>query len=201
MLEQLDVPALREAGSSHIYPRTLEYFHGESNTDGPKHFIDQVAEAPSLLSPGRVCVLYGYGSRPTNTYRWIQDLEGIDLIWHDDFGPWYLKPLQFVAASHGGLMRVTERSALIETFGELAHLAMVELYSFRKSLLPGVIDYVRQMKWRSFIGTRIGAEDESYFCFGVDGDSTNTDLQYFCWASYGEECPDDLRQLVRGAMH
>jgi hypothetical protein len=56
---------------------------------------------------------------------------------------------------------------------------MVELYSFRASLLPGVTRYVRKAGWRSFIETIIGAQDESYFCLGVDGDSNGIELDYF----------------------
>jgi hypothetical protein len=94
-------------------------------------------------------------------------------------------------------MQVTDRDAMV-AFEPLAHLAMVELYSFRASVLRDVTRYVRKAGWRSFIGTVIGAQDESYFCLGVDGDSRGIERDYFGWASFGKECPNDLKQVVQG---
>ena len=199
MLVQQDVAALRGNGHVHVSTRTAEYFNGEIDSNGLRELVTQIGGAPGLLGSGRVCVIYGYGSCSKSLYRYLQTLDGIDLIWHADFGPWWMKPLLFVVASHGGLMQVTGRDDLAAAYGPLSHLAMVELYSFRESLLPSVTDYVRHAGWRSFIGELIRAEDDSYFCLGVDGDSMNTELDYSGWASFGEDCPNDLKAIIRNS--
>jgi len=196
MLMARDVPTLRENGHGHVYQETTEYFNGAIGSSDLERLLESVTNAASLLEPGRACVIYGYGSSTRSLYRQLDELDGIVVLWHANFGPWWMKPLLSVAASRGGLLQVTNREAAAVAFLPMAHLAMVELYSFRAELLPSIVKYVRKNTWRSFIGTLLGEEDPSYFCLGVDGDVPDNDLDYFGWVSFGGECPVDLQQVA-----
>jgi hypothetical protein len=72
VLVQRDVVTPRENGHGHVSPLTAEYFDGEIDSDGLRRLLTQAAGAPGLQTPGRVCVLYGYGSRPASLYRELQ---------------------------------------------------------------------------------------------------------------------------------
>ena len=181
----------------HIYAEAPNrYFESQLDEDALSQLLSRLGESDSLCSQERTCALFGFGSQTRGLYRTLDDTPGLEVVWRADFGPWWLRPLGLIAAAHGGLIRVGNAKALPGTVRDLARLAMVEVYSFRSELWPRVEEYVLAARWRSFIGSHLAHEDRSYFSFGVDGDSPDTDA-YVVWSSFGPECPKNLQRLAR----
>jgi hypothetical protein len=157
--------------------------------------LRHVSACGNLLNEQRACVLFGRGSQTRREYRELGQIAGLRILWQGDFVPWWLLPLAIIAASHGGLVQVTDRAQATQAMLRLADLAMVELHCFRADLLDAVVQHVRQKRWRADVGHLVG-NDPSYFTLGVDGDSHESATGAFAWLSYGVECPDDLRSSV-----
>ena len=68
---------------------------------------------------------------------------------------------------------------------------VVELISCPGNLREPMTEYVQKNTWRSRPG-KIASGDESYFCFGFDGDSCEEDGGFYTWCSIGCECPAEL---------
>lgn len=122
-------------------------------------------------------------------------MSGIDVLWQGAVVPWWLIPITVVVAAQGGLVRVIDVSQAAPVVSRLAHLAMVELYSFHAELLPAVVQHVREAGWRARVGNVVG-NDASYFALGIDGDSHHSDTGLFAWASHGAECPAELKAVL-----
>ena len=171
------------------------YFESELDEAGLASLLSSISSLGPLSADDRTCALFGFGSQTRDLYRTLGDTSGLDVVWRGDFGPWWLRPLTFIAAAHGGLIRVRDTGAVPEALTPLAHLAMVELYSFKSELWQRVEEYVLRAQWRSFIGLMIAREDPSYFCLGVDGDDPDV-AGYKVWCTFGPECPAALERIV-----
>jgi hypothetical protein len=190
-----DVRTLREEGNRRIYPSTLKYLEGHLDTSDLMRCLQELAAAPHLLNPTRVCALYGYGGGLRSHNRYFRTAPGIELVWHNDFGgPWWALPLRLIFAWHGGLIRILDGAALADPFVQLGAVGM-EVYSFRADIWDRVVDHARNLNSRSLIGTVIGAEDSTYFCLGTERNHPD-DEGYVVWVSYGSDCPDDLKRVV-----
>jgi hypothetical protein len=184
----------------HIYAEAPNrYFEAQLPEAALSQLLSRLGELDALPDQERTCALFGFGSQTRGLYRTLGATPGLEVIWRGDFGPWWLRPMGLIGAAHGGLIRVGDAKAVPDAVRTLARLAMVEVYSFRSELWSQVEDYVLAATWRSFIGSLLAREDRSYFCFGVDGDSPDTDA-YTVWSSFGAECPENL-QRIAGIEH
>ena len=196
-LTEQSIEVLRHENPNHafVFRETKSYRDGPVVPDELERLADQVSRCESVVTPERACVVFGRGSQTRSVYRELSQSASIRILWQGSFMPWWLSPLALIAAAHGGLLQATDRSEAKRAVMLLANLAAVELYSFRVDLLDGVVEHVRQAKWRAHIGSRI-AVDPGYFCLGVDGDSSDSATGIFAWVSYGPTCPDDLKAAV-----
>lgn len=179
----------------HVYEETASYFEGELSADEFKQILDQLSDTSSLIGDGRSCVVFGYGSQSISTYGRLEKLDGANVVWQGNCGPWWMRPLSLVAAMRAGLVDVSEGPAVRPVLDALAHQAMVELHSFSTELNEAVRSHVYQHKWQSEIGELVG-RDPGYFCFGVDGDNFDVRSGIFGWCSFGKQCPADLKSAV-----
>lgn len=179
----------------HLCCATNAYFAGGLEVDRLDALLHRISSTDDLLSDQRACVLFGRGSRPRRVYSDLQADLRVQVVWEGPFVPWLLRPLSWLAAAHGGLVKVLDRSAVADTFRNLADLALVELYSFEAESLESVVNTVLRDRWRAQIGPVVGSTP-AYFCLGVDGDSRDTAEGLFAWSSFGAECPVSLRSAI-----
>ena len=95
-----------------------------------------------------------------------------------------------------GLIQILNNKNLAPVFDTLGDLAIVELFSFPQNLLIQVIERAKQ-NGRNGYPANIIFEDNSFFCFGIMGDSQTSSTGYKFWISFGEECPSDLKKFVK----
>jgi hypothetical protein len=136
--------------------------------------------------------VYGYGSQTKSQYKEIENLDGVEVPWHGNFyGPWWIAPIALLAASRGGLVKINNPEMLEKVFVKLSSLAMVEMFFFSSNLYEELIPYVKKNTWNSFPGL-VASKDESYFSFGFDGDSDNSEGGFSSWSAVGNKCPEVL---------
>lgn len=156
-----------------------------------------LSRVASVIPPaGWTWVLFGYGSSPRSRYQELTERENVDVLWSGSFVPWFLHPLSWIAAAHGGLLQVHEPSALPPVFRTLATQAMVEAYLVAATTVPALVVHANARTWRSRIGG-IAEADAGYFCVGVDGDVIDPAIDFQGWASYGASCSQDLVDALR----
>lgn len=172
---------------------TAAYFEGQISESESKLMIRSIAEA-ALLHPTQECLLFGCGSHRKRTYKELNKRSGVQVLWSGQFLPWFLYPIGLVAASYGGLLKVVRSDALVIAFETLSQLAMVELYCVRKPLVEEIRDHVIRQKWRSRPRQIVG-HDETYFCYGVDGDARQAS-EVYAWCLYAHKCPESLRNAI-----
>jgi hypothetical protein len=182
----------KNPGHAFLHPATSCYRDGPITSSELASIIEQVSACDTVANDKRVCLVFGRGSQTRGVYRELERTHGLEVLWQGPVMPWWLLPLALVAAAHGGLIRVTERTQAPQVMLRLAHLAAVELYSFRAELFPSVAQHVGQTRWRANIGHLVG-NDPTYFTVGVDGDSHDAPTGIFAWVAYGAECPQDLK--------
>ena len=195
MLEVQDIASLFRQPSPHphLFEATRAYAAGEL-------VREQVAGIVQALGSVRgnsdyVWLAMGYGSQTKATYTRLCSTEGVRVLWSGRFVPWWLSPLSLIAASHGGLVEVIDEARLPLVIDELSSLAMVEAFAVSRDARDGVLEFVRQRRWRAFIGVVAGI-DATYFCFGVDGDSKDASTGYYGWTSWGEQAPSQLVSAI-----
>jgi hypothetical protein len=176
----------------HLYSATTHYYEGPLVEAELDSLLQALSTSRELASDGRACVVFGYGSRPRWVYSELRANAGARVLWDGAFVPWPLLPISWIAAAHGGLVQVVERSALPEVFRTLSELAMVEMYSFDSARLEAVVQAAKTGRWRARIGPLAGA-DLAYFSLGVDGDNHESADGLLAWVSFGGECPMSLR--------
>ena len=193
MLVKFELEELLKQHPQHgcIYENTSEYWEGSVTGQYTAEVCSRIAASPELLNTDRVCVIYGYGSQSTSTYRDLAKDRNLRILWEDNFGPWWMGPLLWVAASRGGFIQVLDSESVCSSFTKLTNSAMVEIYSFSSEFLDEVKRYVAANRWKSLIGTVIG-RDESYFCYGVNGDDEGGPQG---WVSFGATCPENLKRV------
>ena len=157
--------------------------------------LNRLAESDAVSGQGRTCALFGAGSQTRALHRELASTPGLEVVWHADFGPCWLRLLGPFMAAHGGLVRILDASVLPETVRALANLAMVELFSFDSEHWPGVKEHVRAERWQSRVDTVLASEDPSYFCMGIDGDPMDSQA-YAVWTRIGTECAETLRRVA-----
>lgn len=182
--------------NEHVLQKTVAYCEGDVTQEILFEIIEHLTGSPSLLGKNRVCALFGFGSRTRQAYFDLRADSTVSVVWSGACLPWPLRPIGFFVAAQSGLVLINDRHGLKRAFENLATLAMVELYSFNTQFLERVVDHVKVRTWRSRIGQVIGY-DETYFCFGVDGDSTYTKTGLFGWYSHAARCPTDLIEATR----
>jgi hypothetical protein len=179
----------------HLYPATTAYYEGPLAETELDSLLQTLSMNRELASDERACVLFGYGSRPRRVYSELGANSGARVLWDGVFVPWPLLPISWIAAAHGGLVQLVERSALAEVFRSMSKLAMVELFSFNAAGLQTVVQAVVSGRWRARIGPLAGA-DPGYFSLGVDGDNHQSAEGLLGWVSFGGECPPSLRTVA-----
>jgi hypothetical protein len=196
-MTERSISELRARHPNHVGVRgaTSAFHEGPIARAELASLMTRVSACEDLLNEGRACMLFGRGSQTRQEYRDLARIEGLSILWQGEFVPWWMLPLALIAASHGGLVRVMDRTRAAQAMLRLADLAMVELYSFRVDLLDEVLEHVRQHRWLADVGRVVG-NDPDYFTVGVDGDSNESATGAFAWASYGAECPADLKSSV-----
>ena len=147
------------------------------------------------LGEGQLCVVFGYGSQTSSTYRKIDELSGANVLWLKIFGPWWLGPLMWIAASKGGLVKVQARHQVATIIEKLGNLAMVELISCPAALSDQMLDHVRRNSWQNRPG-EVAAQDGSYFCFGFDGGSSDSEGGLYTWCAIGDRCSPELTDAI-----
>jgi len=147
------------------------------------------------MEDDQLCFVFGYGSQTGSTYREIDELPGAYVLWLKNFGPWWLSPLLWIAASKGGLVKIEARHQLATVIEKLGSLAMVELISCSAALNDQMLDHVRRNSWRSRPG-EVAAKDGRYFCFGFDGDSGDSEGGLYTWCAVGDNCSPELTNAV-----
>jgi hypothetical protein len=155
--------------------------------------LDGLLSKVAMVAPaaGWTWALFGYGSSPKRRYLALAEREDVDVLWSGSFVPWFLFPLGWIAAAHGGLIHARDHTALPDVFRTLATLAIVEAYLVPASTLPALVTHVTERAWRSRIGSIAGA-DPGYFCLGADGDVIDPAIDFQAWASYGVTCCQPL---------
>ena len=198
MLEEKEIRALLERypEHGHLYSTTACYWEGCLSRESLEALAEKTGRAEGLIENSRICIVYGYGSQLTTTYRKLQTLHGLEVVWNGNFGPWWLSPLFLVTACRGGLIRILEVKVIENVLLRLADLAMVELFSFSSELYSELLESIHKNKWRSFPGL-IASKDDAYFCLGIDGDSSEVNTGIFGWCSYGPNCPSSLSGILR----
>lgn len=193
MLKRENVEALRSGGNAHILEKTAAYFEGPLERN---EFVNCAAKLGSIPVPsGMIWGAYGYGSSPRRRYLSLSQLSGVKIRWMAPCVPWFLYPLSWVAACHGGFIEIAEPVRLEKCLDELSSLAMVEAYLVSRETVPTIDAYVRNNRWKSFIGEVAGVEAR-YFCVGADGDSRESETGLLAWCSYGPACGDSLVQAM-----
>jgi len=147
------------------------------------------------LGENDICAVFGYGSQTKSTYDEIADMSGVDVVWSKNFGPWWLSPLMWIAASKGGLARVDSREQAAKVLGKLGSLAMVELISCPGELYDQILAHVRRDKWRSR-PSEIAAKVGDFFSFGFDGDSSDAEGGIYTWCAIGDNCSVELSHAL-----
>jgi hypothetical protein len=142
-----------------------------------------------------LCAVFGYGNQPTSTYKWLSRLPGVEVPWDRNFGPWWLAPLLWIAASRGGLVIVEARDKVAPVLDALGRLAMLELFSCSRHLRDEMTRHVQEHTWRSHPGL-VASTDDDYFAFGFDGDSDDPDGGIYTWCAVGNGCPRDLTDCL-----
>ena len=170
-------------------------FAAEVETYRVGEMLSQLNGCESLLGPSRTCVCMGYGGQRRHIYQDLSQQSDIDVLWSGPFLPWWASPLGLGVASWGGLVVCRGGRSIPLVFQKLAHLAMVELYSFTSPLLADFQPHVLKYKWRSRPSAIIH-RDESYFCFAVDGDHMESKTGIAVRYSYGPSCPSELTQMA-----
>jgi len=99
-----------------------------------------------------------------------------------------------IVASYGGVIRIHNPAVLPDVFGTLSQLAMVELVTFQSSVLNEARAHVLRHKRATQIAQAV-CKDDSYFCFGVDGDVIGSP-NVKAWCSYGKNCPQGLLGVI-----
>jgi hypothetical protein len=178
----------------HVYRATTAYYEGPLSISERDSLLKTVSTSQDLISDRRSCVLFGYGSRPRRIYSEFRADSRVRLLWDGPFVPWPLVPVSWIAAAHGGLVQLLDRSAVAEVFRTMGELAMVELYSFGSARLDAVVEVALSGRWRARIGPVAGS-DPAYFSLGADGDNPDSPEGILGWVSFGGECPTSL-QLV-----
>jgi hypothetical protein len=148
------------------------------------------------LGDESLCAVFGYGSQSRSTYREIDALPGAQVVWLGNFGPWWLSPVLWIAASRGGLVTVEARDQIATILKELGTLAMVELISCPAAMRDDLISYVRRNRWRSQPG-EVAARDSNYFCYGFDGDyAHDSEGRLWTWCAVGSRCPPEIEDAI-----
>lgn len=178
------------------HPNTCHEFISELHVEDLEKLTNSLVETSSLINDSRFCIIYGYGNHPKRNYQILKNTEGVEVIWDGTFSPWWLKPLSFFAASHGGLIKIHDINQIPFVFTGLSNLAMVELYSFKKEILNKLISFVKTNRWLSFPAVVI-MEDDSYFCLGANGDYAMSKTGILGWSSFGKNCPPDLIEFTK----
>jgi hypothetical protein len=196
-LTERSITELKNQNASHafLHSATSSYRDGPMTPGELKSIMGHLSSRGDLANENRACVVFGRGSQTRQVYRELANTPGLSVLWQGAVVPWWLLPLAIVAAAQGGLVRVTASDQAGRAMLRLTNLAMVELHSFRADLLEGVVQHVRQNRWRASIGRLVG-KDPSYFTLGVDGDNSDCATGIFAWSSYGSECPAELKALV-----
>ena len=194
--QRVEEPLLRCPDHGHILGTTARYYEGESGTELVEQSVVDLARKPAFLGGDRCCVVYGYGSVARRVYKRLErEVPGILVLYDAPCVPLVLLPLALVARAHSGLIRIVNPGAAAVVFSSLTNLAMAELYSFRVSLLPSVLEHVRRKRWRANPGRVIG-DDPTYFCLGTDGDNPDSKTGSYTWCSHGSECPMDFIEAL-----
>ena len=141
LLKEQDIDALRKGGRrwGNLYSTTAHYWDGSLSHQDLKALAKGTGRAKEVIDNSRICIVYGYGSQPTSTYRELATLHGLEIVWDQNFGPWWLFPFTLVVASRGGLIRILELEVIEKVLLRLARLAMVELFSFSSELYPELL--------------------------------------------------------------
>ncbi len=186
MLRACDLHASRDY--AHVRPNTHALFEGPLTQ---VELADVIWQLPSAFAADeqRACYVFGFGSQTRSAYRLISEIDGVQIHWQGKFGPGCLMPLLWLAASHGGLIEVSNPRSLPRLVETLAHLAMLEVYSVSKVLSPQLLAHVKTKQWTSS-PFEVVALDPAYICIGVDGDSQDSESGIFGWFSYGKLCQE-----------
>lgn len=155
--------------------------------------LSTLTSQPTIFHQSRTCFLMGYGNHRRSTYLELKQNRSLNVIWFAPFLPRWLYLLGRIIPSYGGLVEIKNPSALRPVFEILSRLAMVEFYSVKVSVFTAIVTHVQQYQWRSQT-VSIARNDESYFRFGVDGDTMSAE-SIFSWVSYGPQSPLQVRDL------
>jgi hypothetical protein len=148
------------------------------------------------LGEDSLCAIFGYGAKTKSTYSEIDKLPGAEVVWLGNFGPWWLSPLLWIAASKGGLVKVKTRDQITTILKELGSLAMVELISCPAAMSDELIAHVRRRRWRSQPG-EVAAKHSNYFCYGFDGDyAYDSEGRIWTWCAVGSHCSPDITNAI-----
>ena len=192
--EQL-LDEVRQRPWPHVFQSTGKYFQGALTAAEYRACRRALATAPQLTESGRVCLVFGYGSQPRLTYARVSEHKHVELLWASPCLPLILWPLSLVTACQGGLLRVSHPSAARVALHLLSYFGMVELMYFSADLLDDVARHVWRRRWRARPAVVVGT-DPTYFLFGVERGDPDYETRIGGWASFGPECPPNLRAIV-----
>lgn len=174
------------------HQNTLREYSREIREEEFLTFLAKVSENRHL---DKSCFIFGMGKHPKSTYRTLQHIPGIEVIWYGSLLPWYLGLFRVAIASYEGIVKVSEPKLIKGTFERLSRMSMVGLYFFDKRLEDAFIETVKTRKF-SYYADDLVKQDSGYLIYQVDADSLESSTGIFEIVSYGKTCPKALIELL-----
>jgi hypothetical protein len=153
--------------------------------------LARLAGARSLVSSDRMCLGYTAGGNVPDIDRTVS----CELLWRGSAVPWWLAPLRLIAAANRTLFEITHGPELPCIVSATDSCFTVEIYSCPQSLLPAVVEHMRQAGVTASPGEVID-QDPGYFELELncDGDSHDS---WLVSSRCGSDCPEDLALIAR----
>ena len=127
-----------------------------------RYVTEKISNLSLINNQNKICLIFGMGKHPKSTYRELEKLSGIRVVWYDSLFSKWLKPVSFFIASYEGLVEITDREKLPLVFNRLANMSMVGLYYFSRDLENKFVETIKKEKYSSY-GDTIVQEDPEYF--------------------------------------
>ncbi len=169
----------------------------ESEVDerGLESMVARISAHENLTGENRVCYMFGEGGLTRNAYIEVSGIDGTEVAWKGFFGPMWLYPASFIAASQGALVKITKTSALQLTCRLMTNLSLATIYSFSSKLEDVVVLDVKRNRWRSNIDQLI-SRDPSHFKLMIDGGNNESSTGIYFVLTCGPDCPEDIIKVA-----
>ncbi|HEY2335847.1 MAG TPA: hypothetical protein VGI18_00570, partial [Burkholderiales bacterium] len=162
--------------------------------EGAQEVVERLSRSSSLAD-GRVCYVHGQGGRPIGTYEQLKKQDGIEIVFARTLLPRFIGFLQYVVASHEGLVKINDRSVLPKVFSELMHLASVGIYCVGSSFESNLVRLASEsaLPRQQDLGVKA---DPGYMYYIVDADNAESPTGVLEIISHGVKTPSDLVPYV-----